>query len=106
MTSSESVDAVKIGLDQAEKEFGIKPTPIQRAMKQAFLQKTGIEPKQVKESLTKPSRKTKRTSPYPLTESEILQKMLAGIGMKDKKTVRPSPVSMIATIERLQGKRA
>jgi hypothetical protein len=62
----------------------------------------GIEPEEIKETLTKPSRKIKTTSPYPLTQSEILQRMLADISMGGKKGPRPSPVSMVKQLERLQ----
>ena len=86
----------------AEKEFGIKATPTQRGIKQAAMQYMGIEPEEIKETLTKPSRKIKTTSPYPLTQSEILQRMLADISMGGKKGPRPSPVSMVKQLERLQ----
>ena len=99
------LDGAGIGY-MSEKELGIKPTKTQRAIKQAALQYSGIQPKVLKEQLKKPSRKINQTSPYPLTENEVLQNMLASIAMGGKQAKRPSTASLLSTIKRLQQKPA
>lgn len=87
-----------------ESEFGLKATKTQRVIKEYMMQTAGIDKKAVRETLTKPSRKLKRVSPYNIPEVELLQQMMAQIPSgQGKKADYESPAGLKASLDALLG---
>jgi hypothetical protein len=81
-------------------EMGWKPTALQKGIREGVKQKLGISDKEIRQTLTKPS--TQLGTSYPMTESEILDMMLANIapaggGAKGS----PSAASFEAQLKRI-----
>ena len=82
-----------------DKEMGWSPTPLQRGIKEGVKQKFGIDDKEIKRKLTKPTKQIGVS--YPMSESEILDMMLANVAPPGGNKGSDSPVSMIEQLKRI-----
>ena len=78
--------------------MGWRPTKFQKGIKEGVKQRFGIDDKEIKRKLTKPTREI--GVDYPRTESEVLEMMLANVAPPGGQG-SPSPISLEESLRRL-----
>ena len=81
-----------------DNEMGWRPTKFQKGIKEGVKQRFGIDDKEIKRKLTKPTREI--GVDYPRTESEVLEMMLANVAPPGGQG-SPSPISLEESLRRL-----